>query len=99
MRTLSALAIGGGTATAALMLPHGLVAALLVAPFGGSALALAGGLLLAARRGDDWQSDAETDGRIDEMVAALRGIAAEGRRVEARASAQRASEPTRRTVA
>ena len=99
MRTLSALAIGGGTATAALMLPYGLVAALLVAPFGGSALALAGGLLLAARRGADWRSDAETDARLDEMVAALRGIAAEGRRSEGPAPAPRASAPRRRTVA
>lgn len=98
MLPLSALAIGGGVATAALMLPYGLAAAVLVAPFGGSALALAGGVLLATRRGDTWQRDAATDGQIDAMVAALRGVAAEGRRAEAPA-AERASDVQRRHVA
>ena len=98
MLPLSALAIGGGVATAALMLPYGLAAAVLVAPFGGSAAALAGGVWLASRRGDAWRSEAITDERIDAMVADLRGVAAEGRRTEAPAT-HRAAEPRRRDVA
>lgn len=47
-------------------------------------MVLAGRPLLASRRGDTWQSDAETNVRLDEMVAALRGIATDGRRAEGR---------------
>lgn len=98
MLPLSALAIGGGVATAALMLPYGLAAAILVAPFGGSALALAGSVLLAAHRDDAWRSDAESDAQIDAMVAALRGVAAEARRADAPA-ARDEIEPRHRDVA
>jgi hypothetical protein len=72
-------AIMGGLATAiSLATAFGLWTALALAPFGGSALALAAGLLIAARNTVPLNTGIPLDGHVDVQIAALRSMAGEG---------------------
>ncbi|GJE15601.1 hypothetical protein [Methylobacterium marchantiae] len=81
-------AIGGGAATASIVMPFGPVASAIAAPFGGSLCALLAAFHIARRRGPEWQSTADLDEQADAMVAALRGIAAQAERDQAEEAGQ-----------
>ena len=78
MIPLMVAALGGGIATGATVLRYGALAALVAAPFGGSAAALAAALMLARQRGPNWQSRTDLDEQSDAMVRALRSLAEQG---------------------
>ncbi|WP_298966750.1 hypothetical protein [uncultured Methylobacterium sp.] len=80
MFSILATAIGGGLATGALLFSQGPLLAVVGAPLGGSACAAAAAFALYHLRGEAGQAD-DRDGHTDEMVAILRGLAAEGRRI------------------
>ncbi|MEH3146931.1 MAG: hypothetical protein PGN34_16625 [Methylobacterium frigidaeris] len=81
MFSILATAIGGGLATGALLFSQSPLLAIVGAPFGGSACAAAAAFALYHCRGDAGSSRDASDRHTDEMVAVLRTIASEGRRV------------------
>ncbi|KQO76460.1 MULTISPECIES: hypothetical protein [unclassified Methylobacterium] len=76
-------AMGGGMLSTALLLPYGILTALLGAPLTASLCAAAAGAVILLRRGDDGSTDVAfdeaMDDRTDAMVKMLRDIAAKGR--------------------
>ncbi|RVU18065.1 hypothetical protein [Methylobacterium oryzihabitans] len=81
MFSILATAIGGGLATGALLFSQGPLLAVVGAPLGGSACAAAAAFALYHRRGEAGRAEGDHDRSTDEMVAILRGLAAEGRRI------------------
>ena len=85
--------MGGGVISTVLLLPYGILTALMAAPLCASLCAAAAGAVLMLRRGDAWNADAAfedaTDDQTDAMVKMLRDIAAKGR--ESSADAKRSS--------
>jgi hypothetical protein len=80
MIVLLIAAIMGGLATVlAFATTFGTWTAIALAPFGGSALALAAGLLIAARNTAVPELEISLDDQVDMQVAALRSLANEGR--------------------
>ena len=80
-----AAAVLGGAAMFAISVPYGLLVALLIASFGGSATALVAALVLAQRRSiDRWMSSLVTE-QSDAMVTSLRAIADRDRKAADRA--------------
>lgn len=83
------VAIAGGLVTGAAMAPFGWVTALLSAPLGGSLCAAAAALVVMQFRGPTYQSEEDLEAQTDAMVADLRGIAAEAKRLETSQSESR----------
>ncbi|NEU12365.1 hypothetical protein G3T14_09480 [Methylobacterium sp. BTF04] len=79
MFALMFAAIGGGIATVSVMAPTGLIPAFLSAPIGGSLCALLAAIHISRRPSEDGISQDELDAQTDEMVAALRSMAAQGK--------------------
>lgn len=88
MFVLMFAAIGGGLATVSVLSPLGIIPAALSAPIGGSLCALLAAVHISRRRGADWTAHAEfdvdLDARTDEMVSALRSVAAQAKEPVAR---------------
>jgi uncharacterized membrane protein len=80
-------ALGGGMISTALLLPYGVLTAVMGAPLTASLCAAAAGAVIMLRRGNDWGTDAAfdeaTDDQTDAMVKMLRDIAAKGREIDA----------------
>lgn len=93
MFVLMFAAIGGGLATVSLLAPLGIIPAALAAPLGGSLCAILAAIHISRQRGPDWISQSELDTQTDDMVAALRGLAAQAK--EAPAQSQPDSAATR----
>lgn len=74
-------AIGGGLATVSVVAPFGVAAAVIAAPFGGSLCAALAAFHMARQRGSEEQIRTEVDQQADAMVAALRDLAAQAKRV------------------
>lgn len=74
-------ALGGGLATASVVAPLGALTAVIATPFGAGLGTLLAAFYIARQRGSEWQDSADLDEQTDAMVAALRGLAAEAKRV------------------
>ncbi|TXM79048.1 hypothetical protein FV218_00895 [Methylobacterium sp. WL69] len=92
MFPLMFVAIAAGLGTAAAVAPTSVALAVITAPFGGSLAALATAFYLA-RRNDaaGERRPADLRDRTDSMVAALRGLEAQGRAEPHRSHRRRAS--------
>lgn len=76
-------AMGGGMISTVLLLPYGILTAVMGAPLSASLCAAAAGAVIMLRPGDAWNTDVafdeDTDDQTDAMVKMLRDIAAKGR--------------------
>ena len=79
-----AAAVLGGAAMFAMSLPYGLLVALLIASFGGSATALVAALVLAQRRSVDRRMSSLVTEQSDAMVTSLQAIADRDRKAAGR---------------